>query len=46
MASGMLPDQPNNTKGAKVLHPPHAGEVFQQADASSEPNAHVYRCFP
>ena len=46
MASGMLPDQPNNTKGAKVLYPPHAGEVFEQADASSEPNAHVYRCFP
>ena len=46
MASGMLPDQSNNTKGAKVLHPPHAGEVFQQADASSEPNTHVYRCFP
>ena len=46
MASGMLPDQSDNTEGAKVLHPPHAGEVFQHADASSEPNAHVCRCFP
>ena len=46
MASGMLPDQPNNTEGAKIFHPPHAGEVFEQADASSETNAHVCRCFP
>ena len=46
MASWMLPDQPNNTKRAKVLHPPYAGEVFQHSDASREPNAHVCRCFP
>ena len=37
MASGMLPDQPNNTKRAKVLHPPYVGEVFQHSDASRKP---------
>ena len=41
MASGMLPDQPNNTEGAKVLHPSHAGEVFEQPIASRESDGHV-----
>ena len=46
MASGMLPDQPNNTKGAKVLHPPYAGEVFEQADASSETQRSCLQVLP